>query len=50
MSLPTKGVLGSGTGLATKGIIFILVAGAIWQPIVNLVLEIVREVNLVIER
>lgn len=50
MSLPTKGIGGSGLAMATKGMLSTLVAGAVWQLILWLTTTITRRIELDTER
>jgi hypothetical protein len=50
MSLPTKGIGGSGLAMSTKGILSSLFVGAVWQPIMWLTVTITRIINHDVER
>jgi hypothetical protein len=50
MSLPTKGIGGSGLPLATKGVLSTLFLSTLWQPILWLTATITRRINLDTER
>jgi hypothetical protein len=50
MSLPTKGIGGTGLPLATKGVLSGVLAAALWQPILWLQVTITRMVSFDTER
>jgi hypothetical protein len=50
MMLPTKGIGGNGLPLATKGMLSVLFARAVWQPILYAYVTITRIISHDVER